>query len=36
DYPFIQGALLVVAARYVLNNLAIDLLNLAVDPSERY
>ena len=32
DYPVIQGALLVVAAIYVLINFAIDLLYVAVDP----
>lgn len=36
DYPVIQGALLVVAALYVLINLLIDLLYLAVDPRVRY
>ncbi|HEY5861460.1 MAG TPA: ABC transporter permease [Casimicrobiaceae bacterium] len=36
DYPVIQGALLVIAALYVLINLAIDLLYLAVDPRVRY
>jgi peptide/nickel transport system permease protein len=32
DYPVIQGALLVIAAIYVLINFAIDLLYVAVDP----
>jgi peptide/nickel transport system permease protein len=32
DYPVIQGALLVVAAIYVLINLLVDLLYLVVDP----
>lgn len=32
DYPVIQGALLVVAAIYVLINFSIDLLYVAVDP----
>ena len=32
DYPVIQGALLVIAAVYVLINFAIDMLYLAVDP----
>ena len=32
DYPVIQGALLVIAALYVLINLAIDLLYPVVDP----
>ena len=36
DYPVIQGALLVIAAIYVLINLFIDLLYLAVDPRVRY
>ncbi|WP_019936443.1 ABC transporter permease [Bordetella sp. FB-8] len=36
DYPVIQGALLVIAAIYVLINLLIDLLYLLVDPRVRY
>jgi peptide/nickel transport system permease protein len=36
DYPVIQGALLVIAALYVLINLATDLLYLAVDPRVAY
>jgi peptide/nickel transport system permease protein len=36
DYPVIQGALIVVAAIYVLINLAIDLLYAAIDPRVRY
>ena len=36
DYPVIQGALLVIAAIYVLINLAIDLLYLAIDPRVKY
>jgi peptide/nickel transport system permease protein len=36
DYPVIQGALIVVAAIYVLINLAIDLLYAAFDPRVRY
>lgn len=36
DYPVIQGALIVIAAVYVLINLAIDLLYLLVDPRVRY
>ncbi|HYG43556.1 MAG TPA: ABC transporter permease, partial [Bordetella sp.] len=36
DYPVIQGALLVIAAIYVLINLFIDLLYLVVDPRVRY
>jgi peptide/nickel transport system permease protein len=36
DYPVIQGALLIIAAIYVLINLIIDLLYLLVDPRVRY
>ena len=36
DYPVIQGALLVIAGLYVLINLLIDLLYLAIDPRVRY
>ena len=36
DYPVIQGALLVIAALYVLINLSIDLLYLLIDPRVRY
>ena len=36
DYPVIQGALLVVAAIYVLINFAIDLLYVVVDPRVKY
>jgi peptide/nickel transport system permease protein len=36
DYPVIQGALLVIAALYVLINLSIDLLYLAIDPRVKY
>lgn len=36
DYPVIQGALLVIAALYVLINFVIDMLYLAVDPRVRY
>src|SRR5689334_2482705 len=36
DYPVIQGALLVVAALYVLINLLVDLLYLAIDPRVKY
>jgi peptide/nickel transport system permease protein len=36
DYPVIQGALLVIAAIYVLINLVIDLLYLLADPRVRY
>ena len=35
DYPVIQGALLVVAALYVLINFAIDLLSATLDPRLR-
>lgn len=35
DYPVIQGALLVVAAIYVLINFAVDMLYLLVDPRVR-
>ncbi|WP_453602406.1 ABC transporter permease, partial [Streptomyces sp. NPDC055722] len=36
DYPVIQGALLIIAALYVLINFAIDMLYLVVDPRVRY
>ncbi|WP_090314491.1 ABC transporter permease [Duganella sp. CF517] len=36
DYPVIQGALLAIAAIYVLINLAIDLLYTVIDPRVRY
>src|SRR5689334_2809084 len=36
DYPVIQGALLVIAGLYVLVNLFIDLLYLAIDPRVKY
>lgn len=36
DYPVIQGALLVIAAVYVLVNLAIDLICPLIDPRIRY
>jgi peptide/nickel transport system permease protein len=36
DYPVIQGALLVVAAIYVVINFLIDLLYTVVDPRIRY
>jgi peptide/nickel transport system permease protein len=36
DYPVIQGALLVIAALYVLINLSIDLLYLVIDPRVKY
>ncbi len=35
DYPVIQGALLVIAAIYVLINFVVDMLYLAVDPRVR-
>jgi peptide/nickel transport system permease protein len=36
DYPVIQGALIMIAAIYVLVNLLIDLLYVLVDPRVRY
>jgi peptide/nickel transport system permease protein len=36
DYPVIQGALLVIAAIYVLFNFVVDMLYLVVDPRVRY
>ena len=36
DYPVIQGALVVIAALYVLINFLIDMLYLAIDPRVRY
>ncbi len=36
DYPVIQGALLVIAAMYVLVNLIIDLAYLVIDPRVKY
>ncbi len=36
DYPVIQGALLVVAAIYVLINFAVDLLYVSIDPRLRH
>lgn len=36
DYPVIQGALLTIAALYVLINLGIDLLYTLIDPRVRY
>jgi peptide/nickel transport system permease protein len=36
DYPVIQGALLVIAALYVLINFLIDMLYLLVDPRVKY
>ena len=35
DYPVIQGALIVVAAVYVLINLAVDLIYALADPRVR-
>jgi peptide/nickel transport system permease protein len=35
DYPVIQGALLVVAAIYVLINFVVDILYILVDPRVR-
>jgi peptide/nickel transport system permease protein len=36
DYPVIQGALLVIAALYVLINFLIDMTYLVIDPRVRY
>lgn len=36
DYPVIQGTLLIVAGIYVIFNLIVDLLYLAIDPRVRY
>ena len=36
DYPVIQGALLIVAALYVLINFLIDMLYLLIYPRVRY
>jgi peptide/nickel transport system permease protein len=36
DYPMIQGVTLVVAASYVLINLLVDILYVAVDPRVKY
>ena len=36
DYPVIQAVILLVSGVYVLINLAIDLLYLALDPRIRY
>ena len=36
DYPVIQGALLTVAALYVIINFLIDMIYLVVDPRVRY
>ena len=36
DYPVIQGALLIIAALYVLINFLIDMLYLLIDPRVRY
>lgn len=36
DYPVIQGALLIVAALYVIINFLIDMLYLVIDPRVRY
>jgi len=36
DYPVIQGALLIIAALYVLINFTIDMIYLLVDPRVRY
>jgi len=36
DYPIIQGAILVFSGVYVLVNLVIDVVYLALDPRTRY
>ena len=36
DYPVVQGAVLLVAALFLLVNLVVDLLYAAVDPRIRY
>jgi peptide/nickel transport system permease protein len=36
DYPVIQGALLIIAALYVLINFLIDMLYLLIDPRVKY
>jgi peptide/nickel transport system permease protein len=36
DYPLVQAAVFVVAAMFVLVNLAVDLLYAVVDPRVRY
>ena len=36
EYPVIQGALLIIAALYVLINFVIDMLYLAIDPRVKY
>ena len=36
DYPVIQGALLIIAALYVLINFLIDMLYLVIDPRVKY
>jgi len=36
DYPVIQGALLIIAALYVLINFVIDMLYLVIDPRVKY
>jgi peptide/nickel transport system permease protein len=36
DYPVIQGVVLLVAAIYVLVNLAVDVMYFVVDPRVRY
>jgi peptide/nickel transport system permease protein len=36
DYPVIQGALLVIAAVYVVINFTVDVLYLLVDPRLRH
>lgn len=36
DYPLVQGCVMLIAAAYVLANLLADLLNLWLDPRQRY
>lgn len=36
DYPVVQGALVLIAAAYVLINLAVDMLYAVIDPRIRY
>jgi peptide/nickel transport system permease protein len=36
DFPVIQGAVMVIAAIYVLANLLVDVLYIYIDPRVRY
>jgi peptide/nickel transport system permease protein len=36
DYPLIQGAIMIIAAIYVIVNLIVDILYVYVDPRIRY